>query len=86
MALVICQKENMSKYVRTVLINENGLIQSARLNIETGEIKPFVYKNAKEERLKQDIEITGSINDDPDNLVVWQLIKPPSFVKVDCLS
>lgn len=61
----------MSKFVRTVILSASGSIKAARINLQTGEIKPFQYRHKTEPRA------CGSLDREQTRLCHWQIIPAP---------
>jgi hypothetical protein len=77
----------MSKFVRTIITNEDGTITPARLNTLTGEIKPFTHwKKLELDEKRKRIEIKGSINTDHERVPLWELIPAPKYPTVDSIG
>jgi len=71
----------MSKFVRTTITNPDGSISPARINTETGEIKPYKHWKQKEnEEFRKQLKLKrkDGINDATKPLF-WEIIPPPAI-------
>lgn len=66
----------MKKFLRTTITGIKGEIIPARVNLSTGEIKPFKYA------LEHFQKPTGTINTNPDSILFWQVIDQSKKVPI----